>query len=165
MCIRDRNITVQGGKIFGKVPYPLLKLHEGNGTYFYEPMAFSCMNFYEFASDTWVALFFEHHFNGILLGRIPLIKKLKWREVLVCKGVWGTLSRENNGSLAGTEADLLFPVGMTSVSDPYVEMGFGVENIFRLFRVDCIWRLTHRDPTPGQETQNFAVNLSLRLKF
>ena len=54
---------------------------------------------------------------------------------------------------------------MTSVSDPYVEMGFGVENIFRLFRVDCIWRLTHRAPTPGQDVQNFAVNLSLRLKF
>ena len=85
--------------------------------------------------------------------------------MLVCKGVWGTLSRQNNGSLAGTEADLLFPVGMTSVSDPYVEMGFGVENIFKLFRVDCIWRLTHRAPTPGQDTQNFAVNLSLRLKF
>ena len=85
--------------------------------------------------------------------------------MLVCKGVWGTLSRENNGSLAGTQADLLFPVGMTSVSDPYVEAGFGVENIFKLFRVDCIWRLTHRDPMPGQDIQNFAVNLSLRLKF
>ena len=159
------NITVQGGKIFGKVPYPLLKLHEGNGTYFYDPMAFSCMNFYEFASDTWVALFFEHHFNGILLGRIPLIKKLKWREVLVCKGVWGTLSKENDGSLAATQAPLLFPPGMTSVSDPYVEVGFGVENIFRLLRVDFIWRVTHRDPKPGQEIQNFAVNLGIKLKF
>ena len=103
--------------------------------------------------------------GGVLLGRLPLIKKLKWREVLVCKGVWGTLSRENNGSTAGTQADLLFPAGMTSVSDPYVEAGFGVENIFRLFRVDCIWRLTHRSPKPGQEIQNFAVNLSLHLKF
>ena len=159
------NITLQGGKIFGKVPYPLLKLHEGNGTYFYDPNAFSCMNFYEFASDAWVALFFEHHFNGILLGRIPLVKKLKWREVLVCKGVWGTLSKENDGSLPDTQAPLLFPRGMTSVSDPYVEMGFGVENIFRLLRVDCIWRLTHRDPKPGQDVQNFAVNLSMHLKF
>lgn len=159
------NITLQGGKIFGKVPYPLLKLHEGNGTYFYDPNAFSCMNFYEFASDAWVALFFEHHFNGILLGRIPLVKKLKWREVLVCKGVWGTLSKENDGSLPDTQAPLLFPRGMTSVSDPYVEMGFGVENIFRLLRVDCIWRLTHRDPKPGQDVQNFTVNLSMHLKF
>lgn len=54
---------------------------------------------------------------------------------------------------------------MTSVSDPYVEVGFGVENIFRLLRVDFIWRVTHRDPKPGQEIQNFAVNLGIKLKF
>lgn len=159
------DITVQGGKIFGRVPYPLLKLQEGNGTYFYDPYAFSCMNYYEFASDAWVAVFFEHHFNGFLLGRLPLIKKLKWREVFVCKGVWGSLRDENNGSLPDTRAPLLFPAGMSSVSDPYVEMGFGIENIFRLLRVDCIWRLTHREPVPGQDIQNFAVNLSLHLKF
>lgn len=160
------DITVQGGRIFGRVPYPLLKLHEGNGTYFYDPYAFSCMNFYEFASDTWIAWFYEHHFNGILLGRLPLIKKLKWREVFVLKGVWGSLRDENNGSLPDTRAPLLFPVGMSSVSDPYLETGFGIENIFRIFRVDFIWRLTHRDPiVPGQDIQNFAVNLSLALKF
>ena len=159
------DIMIQGGKIFGKVPYPLLKLHEGNATYFYDPYAFSCMNFYEFASDAWVGAFFEYHFDGWLLGRIPLIKKLKLREVFICKGVWGTLSNRNNGSLPETEAYLLFPEGMTSVDKPYVEMGFGVENILRLFRVDCIWRLTHRNSLPGQNVQKFAVNLSLQLKF
>ena len=163
--IGSAKITMQGGKIFGKVPYPLLKLHEGNATYFYAPYAFSCMNYYEFASDAWVSLFYEHHFNGWLLGRIPLIKRLKWREVLVCKGVWGVLSDRNNGSLAGTDAVLLFPQGMTSVDKPYVEMGFGIENIFRLFRVDCIWRLTHRQSLPGQKAQNFAVNVSVHLDF
>ncbi len=158
-------ITLRGGKIFGRVPYPLLKLHEGNGTYFYDPYAFSCMNYYEFASDAWVSFFFEHHFNGWLLGRLPLLKRLKWREVLVCKGVWGTLSRANDASRAGAGTPLLFPAGMGSVEKPYVEVGFGVENIFRLLRVDCIWRVTHRDPPPGQEVQNFAVNLSLHFKF
>lgn len=158
-------ITVQGGRLFGRVPYPLLKLHEGNGTYFYDTYAFSCMNYYEFASDTWVSWFWEHHFNGLLLGRLPLIKRLKWREVLICKGVWGTLSERNNGARFDTQAPLLFPIGMGSVSDPYVEAGFGVENIFKLFRVDCIWRLTHRQPTPGQKIQNFAVNLGIQLKF
>ena len=159
------DITIQGGKIFGHVPYPLLKLHEGNGTYFYDTYAFSCMNFYEFASDAWVALFYEHHFNGWLLGRIPLMKRLKWREVFVLKGVWGTLSDRNNGALSQTKAPLLFPIGMSSVDDPYVEMGFGVENIFRLLRVDCIWRMTHRDSKPGQKVENFAVNISIHLKF
>jgi len=158
-------IAVEGGTIRGRAPYPLLKLHEGNGTYFYDPYAFSCMNFYEFASDSWVSFFYEHHFGGALLGRIPLLKRLKWREVLICKGAWGTLRDENNGSLADTRAPLLFPAGMSSVRDPYVEMGFGVENIFRLLRVDCIWRLTHREPVPGQDIQNFAVNFSLKLDF
>lgn len=158
-------ITVEGGRIFGKVPYLLLKLHEGNGTYFYDPYAFSCMNFYEFASDAWVALFYEHHFNGFLLGKIPLIRKLNWREVLVFKGVYGTLSDRNNGSLPDSRAFLLFPPGMGSVRHPYMEMGFGVENIFRLLRVDCIWRLTHRTRRPGQDIQDFAVNFSLDIKF
>ena len=158
-------ITVEGGHILGKVPYLLLKLHEGNGTYFYDQYAFSCMNFYEFASDTWVALFYEHHFNGFLLGKIPLIRKLNWREVLVFKGVYGTLSDRNNGSLPDSRAFLLFPPGMSSVRHPYMEMGFGVENIFRLLRVDCIWRLTHRSRRPGQDIQDFAVNFSLDFKF
>ena len=161
----DSHITVSGGKIFGKVPYLLLKLHEGNGTYFYDPYAFSCMNFYEFASDAWVSFFYEHHFNGFLLGKIPLIRRLKWREVLVFKGVYGTLTSKNDGSLPHTAACLLFPRGMSSVSHPYLETGFGIENIFRLLRVDCIWRLTHRTPEPGQDVQNFAVNLSVNLKF
>lgn len=158
-------LYVAGGKIFGKVPYLLLKLHEGNGTYFHDPYAFSCMNFYEFASDQWVSFFYEHHFNGFILGKIPLLKKLHWRMVYVLKGVHGTLAARNNGSLPSTQAYLYFPQGMSSVRRPYIETGFGVENIFRLLRVDCIWRLTHRGPDPGQRIQDFAVNFSLRLQF
>ena len=95
-------IVLTGGKIFGKVPYPLLKLHEGNATYFYDQYAFSCMNYYEFASDAWLSLFYEHHFKGFFLGKIPLMKKLKWREVFIFKGLIGTLADKNNGSLPDT---------------------------------------------------------------
>lgn len=159
-------IMVQAGQIWGDVPYPLLKLHEGNGTYFYDPYAFSCMDYYEFTSDRWVALFFEHHFGGALLGKIPLLKRLRLREVLVAKGVWGSLSERNDGSLARTEALLRFPHSMSSVSKPYFEAGFGIENIFRLLRVDFIWRLSHRGVRPdGHKPQNFAVNASLHFDF
>ena len=157
--------VVTGGKIFGKVPYPLLKLHEGNATYFYDSYAYSCMNFYEFASDLWGSIWWEHHFKGFFLGKIPLMKKLKWREVFTFKALWGTLSDKNNGSLADTKALLLFPVGMSSVSKPYMEAGLGIENIFRILRVDAIWRLTHRHDREGQKVQNFAVNFSLYLNF
>lgn len=159
------NMVLTGGKIFGKVPYPLLKLHEGNATYFYDPYAFSCMNYYEFASDKWLAFFWEHHFKGFFLGKIPLMKKLKWREVFVFKGLIGTVSDKNNGSLPDTKAVLLFPEGMTSVSKPYFEAGVGIENIFRVFRIDAIWRLTHRESRPGQDVQNFAINFSVYLNF
>ena len=158
-------LMLEGGKIFGKVPYLLLKLHEGNGTYFYDRYAFSCMNFYEFSSDAWISFFYEHHFNGFLLGRVPLLKKLNWREVFVFKGVYGTLSARNDGSLPNTKAVMLFPVGMSSVEHPYLETGFGIENIFRLLRVDFIWRLTHHRPIPGLSIPTFTVNFSLNLKF
>ena len=159
------DIMLSGGKIFNKVPYPLLKLHEGNATYFYDPYAFSCMNYYEFASDLWASLMYEHHFKGFFLGKIPLMKRLKWREVFIFKALIGTLEKKNNGSLEDTRAILLFPEGMSSVSKPYFEAGVGIENIFRILRVDAIWRLSHRHSVPGQKVQNFAVNFSINLNF
>lgn len=159
------DFILSGGKIFGKIPYPLLKLHEGNATYFYDRNAFSCMNFYEFASDIWASLSWEHHFRGFFLGKIPLLKKLKWREVFTFKALVGTLSDKNNGSLQDSDAILLFPEGMSSVSKPYFEAGLGIENIFRIFRIDAIWRLSHRHGVPGQDVQNFAVNFSIHLNF
>ena len=163
--IGTSKIAVSGGKIFGKVPYPLLKLHEGNATYFYDPYAYSCMNYYEFASDLWLSLVYEHHFKGFFLGKIPLMKRLKWREVFTFKAVIGTLEDKNNGSLENSEAILRFPEGMSSVSKPYFEAGVGVENIFRLLRVDAVWRLSHRKKVAGQDIQNFMVNFSFNLNF
>ena len=83
----------------------------------------------------------------------------------IFKGVYGTLEARNNGSLPATQAILLFPEGMSSVSKPYFEGGVGIENIFRIFRVDAIWRLSHRHPVPGQDIQNFAVNFSMNIQF
>lgn len=165
--IGHSEILLQAGHLFGRLPYPLLKLQEGNGTYFYDPYAFSCMNYYEFATDSWLSLFYEHHFGGWFLGRIPLLRKLQLREVFTFKGVWGTLSKRNGNPLREplSQAPLCYPLSMESVETPYLEVGVGVENIIRFFRVDCIWRLTHRDSKPGQRVQNFAVNLSLRLTF
>ena len=151
------NFHINGGAILGSVPYPLLKLHEGNETYFLDKSGFSLMNYYEFASDKWVTAFYEHNFNGLVLGNLPLIKHLNLREVVTFRGAWGTLSEQNK-----SQAPFLLPEGMSSLEKPYAEAGVGVTNIFRMLREDCFWRLTHRTERPDR---NFAVTLGLDLEF
>ena len=177
----DTFIKIKAGKIWGKVPYPLLKLHEGNGTYVNSPGAFACMDFYEFASDTWFQMFYEHNFKGFFLGKIPLLKKLKWREVVSFRGVMGTISDKNNGSAryiamhtdpaTGKLAPdvpvpyLLFPEGMEGVSKPYFEAGVGITNIFRMFRVDSYWRLNHKENHLGEKNTAWVINFGIEFKF
>ena len=165
-------LSFNAGHIFGNVPYPMLKLHEGNSTYFLDVSAFNCMDYYEFASDTWVTLMYEHNFGGFFLGKIPLLKRLQWRETGTFKMAYGTISDHNNGTVGNPdmrEATLLFPEGMSDLNRPYVEMGVGIANIFRVFRVDCFWRMTHRYHEVGGEMVKvphlFAVTLGMQLQF
>ncbi|MCQ2147634.1 MAG: DUF5686 and carboxypeptidase regulatory-like domain-containing protein [Bacteroidales bacterium] len=154
-------MKVNAGKIFGKVPYPFLKLHEGNGSYFLDTGAFACMDYYEFASDQWATLFYRHNFKGFFLGKIPLLKKLGWRENVIAKIAYGTLRAENDGSLGESSiAPLAFPDGMSSLKKPYVEVGVGISNIFRLIRIDAYRRVTH-----SKEGKNFAINVGLEAAF
>jgi len=165
-------LRFNAGHIFGNVPYPMLKLHEGNSTYFLDKSAFNCMDYYEFASDTWATLMYEHNFGGFFLGKIPLLKRLQWRETATFKMAYGTISDHNNGILGNPnmqEATLLFPAGMTDLKKPYVELGVGVSNILRIFRVDFFWRMTHRyhevDGEMVPVPHLFALNLGLEIAF
>lgn len=160
------------GKIFGVVPYPLLKLHEGNDTYYFDNTSFACMDYYEFASDTWVTLFWEHNFRGFFLGKIPLLKKLKWRESVEMRAAYGTLTNKNNGILGSryaANAPMLFPEGMQNLNKPYVELGAGISNIFKIIRVDAFWRLTHRyheiNGLKAEVDHPFTINVGLVLDF
>lgn len=148
------SMSVNMGAIFGDVPYPFLKLHEGNKTIFLDKTSFACMDYYEFASDRWISAFYEHNFGGQILGLIPGVKKLKLREVVNVKAAWGTITDRNSKS-----AVVRLPEGMDTLEIPYVEVGVGLANIFKLFRVDAIWRVTH----PGE--RNFAVNIGLGMEF
>lgn len=165
------NFTFNAGHIHGTVPYPLLKLHEGNNSYFFDRNAFACMDYYEFASDTWATLFYEHNFNGFFLGKIPLLKLLHCREVFTLKAAYGTISDRNNG-IAGTpqslNAPMLFPENMSDLRTPYIETGVGISNILSIIRVDAFWRLTHRyTEIEGVRVKNdcFALNFGLELLF
>ena len=148
-------LHVNGGAILGSVPYPLLKLHEGNQTYFLDRSAFSCMDYYEFASDRWLTASYEHNLDGLLLSKIPLIRLLDLREVFTVRTAWGTISQQNRKNAPYQLLD-----GMEALEKPYVEVGAGISNIFRLLRVDGFWRLTHL-----KKDRNFVVNVSLDLDF
>ena len=149
---------LNGGAILGSVPYPLLKLHEGNQSQLFgnpivkltDRSAFSMMNYYEYGSDRWLTGFYEHNFNGLLFGIIPLVKQLDLREVVTVRGAWGTISEQNRSG-----APFRLMEGLHSLETPYVEAGVGVANIFHLFRVDCMWKLTQRNG------RDFAVCIGL----
>lgn len=152
-------IVIGAGKIWGEVPFPVLELHNGNETFFYDPLAFNLMNFYEFASDQFIEGGITHHFNGMFLNRIPLMRRLQWRELLTLKGVAGTLSDENKNQIP-------FPEGLSELPRPYMEMGVGVENIFKIIRVDAMWRLTNLNRNKSKSpVRNFGVTLSLQFEF
>lgn len=127
---------IETGKTFNTVPYPYLDLPYANQLVVMDEYAFNLMNFLEYASDEYVAAHIEHHIEGLLLDRIPLINKLKWRNFLFAKGYYGNLSSKNNSSI------YLFPKNLNKLNEPYYEVGFGIENIFKIARVDFIWRLT-----------------------
>jgi len=150
-------LFMNGGAIQGSVPYTLLKVHEGNQTFFMDRSAFSCMNYYEYVSDRWLTGYYEHNFNGLVLGMIPLVKKLDLREVATVRFAWGTLSRQNR-----ERGPFLLPADTQTLEIPYVEAGIGISNIFRILRVDAIWRLTHRFE---EGRKNFTINIGFDVEF
>lgn len=144
---------IEAGKIIGPVPFPLLKLHEGRQGISYDMISFNMMDYYEFASDQYVSFFAEHHFNGLFLNKIPVIRKLKFREVIYAKGVWGSLKDENN--------DLLeFPVTLSDLEKPYIEIGAGIENILNFLSVNYFRRLTHLQ-NPDTRKNGFIIGLQV----
>jgi len=168
--IGTSQIRANAGAVFGQVPYMFLHLHEGNASFIFDKTAFSCMDYFEFASDSWCTIFWNHCFGGLLLDRIPLVNKLKMREELTVKTTFGSLSDRNNALIEGSTAPMAFPEGMSPLgSVPYVEIGAGLSNILQLFRVDCFWRLTHREKEIDGKMVNsprlFAIQVGMELRF
>lgn len=149
--------SVETGKIWGTVPYPLLKIQPGNETFWYDENAFSLMNYYEFISDEYLSFLVTHHFDGFFLSRIPLIRLLKWRETVQFRGVFGHTSAKNmifNELPAGSY--------FLDLKKPYAEVGAGIENIFRFLRVDAFWRMTHHDHS---DINKFGIMVSASVTF
>ena len=143
-------LTVEGGRTFGQVPYTLLTAHRANQTYAYQLESYNLMNFLEFVSDKYASINYQHSFQGVFFGRMPIIKKLKWREVLTFKGLWGGLDDKNKPD--SINELLRFPVDengkiLTNTLDtkPYIEVSAGISNIFKVLRIDYVRRLNYTD--------------------
>jgi hypothetical protein len=157
------DVMLETGKIFGQVPYPLLDVHRANQTYAYQANSYNLMNFLEFVSDQYVSLNAQHSFNGFFLNKIPLVKKLKWRELITLKMLYGGLSNTNNPD---KNSNLLkFPIDNSGVpitytfgNAPYTEVSVGISNIFNIFRIDYVRRLTYLNH-PGISPSGIRLNI------
>lgn len=149
------NYIFKAAKIFGRVPYTAAYLTQGNLGFLLDKYNYNLLREFEFISDQYLQLWVEHHFNGFLFNKIPGISKLKLREIIIFKSLFGSYSNRNQ-SLLSTPAELTSPSKM-----PYIELGFGIENIAYLFRVDFLWRATYRN-TGGQ---NWGVKFMIQPGF
>jgi hypothetical protein len=150
---------IEGGKIWGTLPYPLLKIHDGNQTFLFDELACNLMNYYEFVSDEYINIYYTHHFDGLLFNKIPLLRKLKWREVVSTRLIYGSLSSRNQEY--SKFPDILRPIGAT----PYWEATAGIENILRFIRVDAVWRLTHLNDAQNPNVPKWGIFVSLNFSF
>lgn len=140
--------VLDAGYIFGQVPYPLLTVHRANQTYAYQLQSYNLMNFLEFVSDHYVSLNLDHNFQGLLFNRIPLLKRLKWREEATFKILEGGVRNENDPALhpelyARPVDSSGNPVTFALNKRPYMEASIGIANIFRLLRIDLVKRLSY----------------------
>lgn len=169
------DVTLEAGQTFGRVPFPLLTIHRANQTYAYQPESYNMMNFLEFVSDHYGAVFADHYFNGFVFNKIPLLKKLKLREVVTFKGLWGGLRPENQpgaGNITPGQADGLLrlptdesgkPVSFGLDSRPYMEASVGIANIFKILRVDLIKRLTYLEHPNAP--QGYGIRFRMKFDF
>lgn len=148
-------LKLEASKIWGDLPYPLLLNHQGNDSYYFDNQAFNMMNPFEFVSDQQVSVMAKYNFDGLIMNRVPLLKKMKLRSFVFANSVYGTLSSSHNNLV-------LLPETLSPLKEPYLETGFGIENIFKLIRLDFIWRLTNRN---SPQAQPFGITFDIVPSF
>lgn len=157
-----------GGKYWGdSIPFMLLEVHPGNEIYYYNKQSFNLMSRFEFVSDHFVGFNFEHNIEKKLFNLIPFMRKTKMRQFWNVKTVWGDLNMANRVfnrlEFSGYRLKRL-------KEEFYTEVGTGIDNIFKYFRIDLVWRFAPTFITPPNSTvpntdQHFGIFGSFRLQF
>lgn len=150
---------VKGGHVWSTTPFTALLIPNANISYTIQPESFALLSPMEFITDTYAVFDMTYWANGAIFNYIPYIKDLKLREVFAFRGVWGHLSDKNNPRHNTWLPQ--FPIGANPVemtSKPYMEISAGIDNLFRILRVDYLWRLSYRN-TPGVDKSGLRIAL------
>lgn len=161
------DMMLKGGKQWNEVPFPYLIIPQANPSYIHVKETFDLMNVMEFISDQYLSWELEYNMNGLIFNMFPVNRYLKFREVVSFKGYMGTLSEKNNPAVNPNA--FLFPTDQTGNpvcykmdGMPYMEVGVGIDNIFRFLRIDYVWRLTYRD---HPQISRSGIRVALNLQF
>jgi hypothetical protein len=161
------DLFLKGGIQWNQVPYMLLIQPPANQSFIIEEEMFNLINNMEFLNDRYASMMLSWDLNGKFFNRIPLIKKLKWREYFAVNVLWGDLSDQNNPFLpqnAGSDKLMYFPKGCNVMDPkkPYVELIAGVHNIFKIIHVEYVRRMNYLDlPT----SEKWGIRFIFRLTF
>lgn len=161
------DVMLRAGKIWGQAPYPLLIIPNANLSFTYRKETFETMTPMEFILDQHLTWDIVYYMNGLILNRTPLINKLKLREVLYCRGVWGSLSDKNNPSVDMSGNIFSFPTDKskatgTVMNEPFVEIGAGIENILKIMSVSWFKRMTYKN---GPDVDQWGLRIAVHLQY
>ncbi|MCR9062723.1 MAG: DUF5686 and carboxypeptidase regulatory-like domain-containing protein [Cytophagales bacterium] len=154
------NYNLKAGRIFGTVPYILMNTSHGNPNFIYSKYAFNNMNPYEFAGDKYASAQFKYSMGGLIFDKVPLLRKLNWRERFLANFYWSDMSKAN----LAYNKEINSPAIVTG-KKPYGEVGAGIENIFNLFSVDAVWRLSHLDNPNNLALTRFGIYTGMKIVF
>lgn len=154
--------VVKAGKVWDRVPFPLLILPNTNQSITIQPQTFTMMRALEFVADEYVSFYFTYYLKGWILNRVPVVKWLKLREVVSVSGMYGNLTDKNN-PLSNPGGLYRLPGGTRPIGNtPYMEMSVGLENIFKILRIDYYWRLTYLGEP---DIKKRGLRVALRFSF
>ncbi|MGI4833250.1 MAG: DUF5686 family protein [Janthinobacterium lividum] len=155
---------IEGSYIPNTVPYIILKTPLGNETPFFNINSFNLMRYFEFVTDRSVSLRLDHHFEGIILNAIPGVRRLNWRLVATANALYGGLTSANQNLLPPQDmnGNPLVRLHSLDSNTPYLEVGYGIENIFKFVRVDFIHRITYRNLP---EANNFGIKVGAQFRL